>query len=116
MHDDICTVRCIHQDAVEEAREHLADDQTCQAVAAIFKIFGDPTRVKILLALSDRELCVCDLSALLGMNQSAVSHQLRLLRGANLVTFRKEGKVAYYALADDHVTALLRAGAAHARE
>lgn len=116
MHDDICTVRCIHQDAVEEAREQLIDDQTSQAVAGIFKIFGDPNRVRILSALNGRELCVCDLSVLLGMSQSAISHQLRLLRGANLVTFRKEGKVAYYALADDHVTDLLRAGAAHARE
>jgi DNA-binding transcriptional ArsR family regulator len=116
MRDDICTVRCIHLDAVEEAREHLIDDQTSLAVAGIFKIFGDPTRVRILSALNGRELCVCDLSVLLGMTQSAVSHQLRLLRGAKLVTFRRAGKVAYYALADDHVTDLLRAGAAHARE
>jgi DNA-binding transcriptional ArsR family regulator len=116
MYEDICRVRCIHQDAVEEAREHLIDDQTSQAVAGIFKIFGDPTRVRILSALDGRELCVCDLSILLGMTQSAVSHQLRLLRGAKQVTVRKAGKVAYYALADDHVTDLLRAGAAHARE
>lgn len=116
MRDEVCTVRYIHQDAVEDARTHLLDDQTSQTLAGIFRIFGDTTRVRILSALSHRELCVCDLSALLEMNQSAISHQLRLLRGANLVTFRREGKVVYYALADEHVTALLRVGVEHARE
>ncbi|QSZ66172.1 ArsR family transcriptional regulator [Methanofollis aquaemaris] len=113
---DTCVVRCIHQDAVEEARDHLIDDRTCRTVTEIFRLLGDDTRLRILLALNCRELCVCDLSVLLNLSQSAVSHQLRLLRGADLVKFRREGKVVYYSLADDHVIDLLSVGIEHARE
>ena len=113
---DNCEIPCIHIDAVLDVRSRMPDGAIIGKVAEIFKILGDPTRVRILSALGMRELCVCDISALLGMNQSAVSHQLRLLRGAGLVRFRKEGKVVWYSLADSHVMELIGAGMEHARE
>jgi ArsR family transcriptional regulator, lead/cadmium/zinc/bismuth-responsive transcriptional repressor len=113
---DSCEIPCIHADAVDEVQSRMPDGATVGKVAAAFKILGDATRVRILYALSLRELCVCDISVLLGMSQSAVSHQLRLLRDADLVRFRKEGKVVWYSLADSHVMELIGAGMEHARE
>ena len=85
-------------------------------LADFFKVFGDHTRIRILTALYQEELCVCDLVEVLGMNQSAVSHQLRVLRGAKVVKFRKEGKMVYYSLDDEHVRELLSDGLAHIQE
>ncbi|MBE6032238.1 MAG: winged helix-turn-helix transcriptional regulator [Firmicutes bacterium] len=82
-------------------------------MAALFKLFGDGTRIQILHALEQKEMCVCDLAALLGMTKSAISHQLKGLRMANLVKFRKDAQVVYYSLADDHVKAILDTGFEH---
>ncbi|WP_233139209.1 ArsR/SmtB family transcription factor [Sporomusa sphaeroides] len=90
----------------------LKDDKV-QDLAEMFKILGDPTRIKILHILSRGEMCVCDIAETLGMNQSAVSHQLRTLRGARLVKFRKAGKEALYSLDDDHVISLMCQGLEH---
>lgn len=94
----------------------MPDDETLYDLAELFKIFGDTTRVKILCALLTNEMCVCDMAALLGVTQSAVSHQLRMLKQARLVKFRKEGKVVYYSLADDHVKTIFDQGLTHINE
>ncbi len=114
--NEICEIICLHEEAVRDVKSRMLTDETVLKGAEIFKLLGDPTRVKLLCALSYRELCVCDLSAVLGMTQSAISHQLRVLRNAHLVKFRKEGKVAYYSLADAHVSRLLDMGVEHAEE
>ncbi len=113
---DVCEIKCVNERAVREVRSRMPDDRTVLKIAETSRILGDSTRVKMLLALSQRELCVCDLASLLGMTQSAVSHQLRLLRSANLVRFRKEGKVVHYSLADRHVMRLIEIGVKHAKE
>ncbi|SMD01585.1 ArsR/SmtB family transcription factor [Sporomusa malonica] len=110
---DICEERCFHPQAICLARAGMLEDRTIQELAEMFKILGDPTRIKILHALSKQELCVCDIAETLGMNQSAVSHQLRTLRSARLVKFRKEGKEAWYSLDDDHVITLMCQGLEH---
>jgi len=111
-----CESEVIHMDAVAEVRSGLHDAEDYVRVAELLKLFGDPTRAKLLHALELRELCVCDLAALLGVTKSAVSHQLKALRLANLVKFRREGQVVYYSLADDHVRAILEMGFEHIRE
>ena len=85
-------------------------------LAELFKVFGDSTRIKILTALSSGELCVCDMSKLVGMTVSAVSHQLKILRGAKLVSCRREGKTVFYSLADSHVTTIIKQGLEHVNE
>jgi len=107
---DVCEVKSVNKKAVEEVKSKMLEDITVLRVAEIFKILADSTRVKILYALSRRELCVCDLAALLGMTHSAVSHQLRLLRNFNLVKYRRGGKNVYYSLADEHVIRLIDMG------
>jgi len=94
----------------------MIGDDDATALAEAFKVLSDPTRVKILFALSKAELCVCDLSALLGMNESAVSHHLRLLRALKLVTYRREGRMAYYSLDDEHIEKLFQQGLEHIQE
>ncbi|MDV2495141.1 MAG: metalloregulator ArsR/SmtB family transcription factor [bacterium] len=91
----------------------MIDEATTLGLAEIFRVLGDPTRVRILHALAASELCVCDLAAILGMSQSAVSHQLRLLRSLRLVRHRREGRMVYYALDDDHIEKLLAQGLDH---
>jgi len=115
MHDT-CEIVCINKDAVDRVRSHMLSQQLVVDTADTFKVLGDPTRLRLLYALTQRDLCVCDLSAVLGMTQSAISHQLRVLRGARLVKYQKVGKVVYYSLADNHVVQLLDIGVAHARE
>lgn len=114
--DDVCEVKGIHEEAVKQVKSDMLKDEEFLTVSDDFKIFGDPTRMKILYALSKKELCVCDLAAVLDMTQSAISHQLRLMRARNSVKFRKEGKMAYYSLADEHVLKLIEMGVEHARE
>jgi ArsR family transcriptional regulator, lead/cadmium/zinc/bismuth-responsive transcriptional repressor len=114
--NDICDVACINREAVDSVRSRMLSGQVVTDTTEIYKVLGDQTRVRLLYALAQRELCVCDLSAVLGMTQSAISHQLRVLRGARLVKFRKEGKVVYYALADAHVVQFIDIGVDHARE
>lgn len=110
---DICKEDCEHPQVICAVKRLLISETLAQRVADLFKLFGDPTRIKIIQALSCQELCVCDLAAVIGMGQSAVSHQLRLLRNARLVKYRKDGQNALYSLADDHVTLLLRQGIEH---
>ncbi len=110
---DVCMQLCEHPQTVCLAKTELLPDDDARQVAEIFKILGDATRVKILYALSKRELCVCDLAAVVAMGQSAVSHQLRLLRGSRLVKYRKEGKMVWYSLDDQHVFSLLSQGVEH---
>ena len=114
---DICQTRCVHEDAVALARESVPPGEQLLELANFFKVFGDHTRIRILHALySSSELCVCDLVEVLGMNQSAVSHQLRILRASKIVKYRKDGKNVYYSLDDDHVYKLLNDGLEHIRE
>ena len=113
---DTCEVYVIDEEAVRRARAGLAEDAQIQDLAATFKILGDPTRARIVMALAHAELCVCDLSSLLAVTPSAVSHQLRLLRQHRLVKYRREGKMAYYSLDDDHIVRLLAEGLRHVQE
>jgi DNA-binding transcriptional ArsR family regulator len=103
----------IHPDAVERVKKLLPHDETLYDLAELFKIFGDSTRIKILYALLESELCVCDLAKLLDVTQSAVSHQLRVLKSSKLVKFRRDGKTVYYSLADEHVVRILSQGMEH---
>jgi ArsR family transcriptional regulator len=111
--EGLCEVLCIHPEKVSLTKDRMLDETVVHNLAATFKALGDPTRVRILHALSIQELCVCDLAAALEMNQSAISHQLRLLRNLHLVKFRKEGKVVYYSLDDEHIIELFGQGLAH---
>jgi len=113
MHEDVCQVTFVNEEKVGRVKERMSPTEALRRLAETFKVLGDPTRVHILHALSLDELCVCDLASLLGTSQSAVSHQLRLLRACKLVKFRKEGKMAYYYLDDDHVRELLSQGLGH---
>jgi ArsR family transcriptional regulator len=112
----VCACGLVHEDKVRAALSAAPGDQELQSLGDLFKVFADPTRLKILSALSETELCVCDLSAVLGATQSAVSHQLALLRAASLVKYRREGKTVYYSLADSHVRAILLVGLDHVGE
>ena len=94
----------------------MPDDDRLYDLADLFRVFGDSTRMRILYALFESELCVCDIAALLGMTVSAISHQLRTLKQARLVKYRREGKTVYYSLADDHIHAILAQGMDHVRE
>ncbi len=111
--DDDCD--CLHPGAVLEARRALSDDMPDE-IANVFATLGDPTRMRVLLALGDRELCVTDLAAATGVNRTTISHQLRVLRRHRLVRRRRDGKVVYYALDDEHVTDLLRLAGEHVGE
>ncbi len=110
---DVCEELCEHDQIVCLAKAEMLVDDDARQIAETFKILGDPTRIKILHALSRRELCVCDIAAIVAMGQSAVSHQLRLLRGARLVKYRKEGKMVWYSLDDSHISLLLAQGIEH---
>lgn len=105
-----CEFMCVHADTVDRITSTMPDEDTLIDLSELFKVFGDSTRIKILTALSHGELCVCDLSKLVGMTSSAVSHQLKILRSAKLVSCRRDGKTVFYALADDHVTTIIRQG------
>ena len=111
-----CEETEVHESAVEQVRRQLPEDEVLYDLAELFKIFGDSTRVKILYALLESELCVCDIAKLMEVIQSAVSHQLRVLKGSKLVKFRREGKTLYYSLADDHVIRILSQGMEHILE
>jgi ArsR family transcriptional regulator len=115
--EDLCSEPCtIHGEVVNRVRELLPGNDALIALADLFKIFGDPTRVRIISALLHEEMCVCDIAALLGMSTSAISHQLRALRQTKLVKYRREGKAVYYSLEDDHVETIFAQGLAHASE
>ena len=115
-HAEVCKVELIHADVVESVRSAMTEERYLYTLADFFKVLGDSTRMRIMSALDIHEMCVCDLAALLGMTTSAISHQLHSLRQANLVKFRREGKVVYYALSDAHVRDIFEMGLAHIRE
>ena len=108
-----CACNVINQEKVDKVKGKMPTDRLAYRAADFFKIIGDKTRMKILLALFESELCVCDIAVLLDMNQSAISHQLRVLKQAELVKYRKEGRVVYYSLDDDHVKNILDQGLVH---
>ncbi len=109
----MCDCDMIHEEVVADSRSKMQAENEYMRLASLFKMFGDGTRVKILHALELNEMCVCDLAALLGVTKSAVSHQLKALRLANLVKSRRDGQVIYYSLADDHVKYILDIGFDH---
>lgn len=111
-----CDYLCIHEDNINTVKETMPNDETLYDLAELFKVFGDSTRIKILYALFEAELCVCDISQLLNVSQTAVSHQLRILKTNKLVKFRKEGKNVYYSLTDDHVCSIINQGLDHINE
>ena len=113
---DTCTCSIIHQEIVDKVTAERLDHAISVKLSELFKMFADPTRIKLLNALYISEMCVCDLAACLNMTHSAISHQLRLLKMYNLVKSRKEGKVVYYSLADSHVTDILNKGLEHVNE
>lgn len=106
----------VHRDNAQAARKAIHDDTTLLRLSETFKVLGDVTRLKICLALSRRELCVSDIAAVVVLSESAVSHQLRLMKAMRLVTYRKEGKMTYYMLDDEHIEALIRLGVRHVSE
>ena len=111
-----CQEEELHPEAIHRVQEKLPQDEVLYDLAELFKIFGDSTRVKILYALLESELCVCDIAKLMDVSQSAVSHQLRVLKASKLVKFRREGKTIYYSLADNHVVSILNQGMEHIEE
>jgi DNA-binding transcriptional ArsR family regulator len=113
---DKCDCRIIHDDKVNEARLKALSDLAIEDICQTFKALGDVSRIKILWALEHQEMCVCDLAALLGITESGVSHQLRLLRTLRLVKNRREGTILYYRLADDHVSQLVSIALEHIQE
>ena len=113
---ECCDFIHAHEEIVEKVRQELPDEDTLYDLAELFRIFGDSTRIRILYVLFEAEMCVCDIAALLGMTQSAISHQLRALKNARLVKARREGKTVFYSLADDHVKTILDQGIEHVCE
>lgn len=111
-----CQTLSIHPEVVEKVESTLPPRERLIELGDFFKIFGDATRIKILHSLNISEMCVCDIATVIGASQSAVSHQLKILRQANLVKYRKDGKSAIYSLADDHVTQILTLGLTHITE
>lgn len=114
--EERCGVRVLHRDRIRKAQREAAPEKETTRLAAVYKALGDPTRLRMIMGLRDGEMCVCDLAAFLGLTESAISHQLRLLRELALVKKRREGQILYYSLDDDHVADLLRVGLDHVRE
>ncbi len=115
-HAQCCDEQCVHTQLVDKVLKELPDEDALYDLAELFKVFGDSTRVRILFALFGAELCVCDLSEALDMTQSAISHQLQILRTNKLVKSRREGKQIYYSLADEHVVTIIAQGLSHILE
>ena len=111
-----CDCDVIHEEVVEEVKKQMIEEDILIDVADFFKVLGDSTRSKIMFALDKKEMCVCDLSALLNMTKSAISHQLKVLRDAKLVNFRRDGKMVYYFLADNHVREVFEKAIEHVTE
>ena len=111
-----CECNDIHEDIVNETKSSMPEEEILYDLAELFKVFGDTTRIKILYALFSNEMCVCDIADLLNMTHSAISHQLRVLKQARLVKFRKEGKTVYYSLDDSHISQIFNCGLNHIQE
>ena len=114
--DDACEVNVVDARKITAVRKKMHSARAVELLADTFRLLGDPTRVKIVLALHHEELCVCDLATIVGASQSAVSHSLRALRQMGLVRYRKQGKIAYYSLDDEHIGRLIEEGFDHVRE
>ena len=111
-----CEAGQIHEDVVKAVTDHMPDEDQLYDLAEVFKVFGDSTRIKILYVLFEAELCVCDIAQLLNMTQSAISHQLRILKQNRLVKNRRDGKSVFYSLADSHVKTIISQGMEHIQE
>lgn len=111
-----CDCDMIHEEVVSQVRKIMPPEETLYDLAELFKVFSDSTRIRILWALEASEMCVCDIANLLGMTQSAVSHQLRILKQTKLVRSRRDGKIVYYSLDDDHVRQIIDQGLSHIHE
>ena len=113
---EACECTVVHENVIEKVRAAMPDEDTLLDVAELFKVFGDSTRTRILSALFEAELCVCDIASLLNMTKSAVSHQLRILRQTKIVKNRKQGKEVYYSLDDEHIARIYRTALEHLSE
>ncbi len=111
-----CECKHVHQDVVDKVRGDMPEEDKLVDLAELFKVLGDITRVKIIFLLFKEEMCVCDIAESISMTQSAISHQLRVLKQARLVKFRKEGKVVFYSLDDDHISKIFDCGLHHIEE
>lgn len=114
--EDLCEIRCVDPAKVQRAQRSARAPEAVATLAETFKVLGDPTRLRVVYALSRDELCVCDLATVLGVEQSVVSHSLRALRRMRLVRYRKAGKIAYYSLDDEHIASLVGEGFRHVEE
>lgn len=116
MEEEFCECTVIHEDVVKKVKKTMPEDGLIYDIAELFKVFADSTRMKIIYALMENELCVCDIANIVQTTQSAISHQLRILKQSKLVKFRKEGKVVYYSLDDDHIAQIVKKGREHIEE
>lgn len=112
----VCKIGIVHKDRVKSAQRAIKNENNILEASEIFKILSDPTRLKIVMALAKEELCVCDIAALLNLTESAISHQLRLLKNSRIVKHRRDGKMAYYTLDDEHIEDLIKAALQHTTE
>ena len=113
---ECCDSLCIHEELLQKVNAQMPNEEELYDLAELFKVFGDSTRIRILFVLFEAEVCVCDLAEALHMTQSAVSHQLKILKQARLVNSRREGKSVFYSLADDHVRTMIGQGLEHIEE
>ncbi|MBQ9767869.1 MAG: winged helix-turn-helix transcriptional regulator [Lachnospiraceae bacterium] len=113
---ECCDSLCIHKELLQKVNAQMPEEEELYDLAELFKVFGDSTRIRILFVLFEAEVCVCDLAEALHMTQSAVSHQLKILKQAKLVNSRREGKSVFYSLADDHVRTIIGQGLEHIEE
>lgn len=111
-----CELMHVHQEIVDKVNQQMPEDEILFDLAELFKIFGDSTRIKILYLLFESEMCVCDIAQLLNMTQSAISHQLQVLKKSKLVKYRRDGKTVFYSLADGHVRTIIDQGMEHVAE
>ena len=116
MEEDLCEITVIHEETVKKVKNIIPEDDIIYDLAEFFKVFADSTRMKIIYALMENELCVCDIANIVGTTQSAISHQLRILKQSKLVKYKKEGKVVYYSLDDSHIAEILKKGCEHIEE
>lgn len=113
---DQCDYICAHEELITQVTQEMPEEEVLYDLAELYKVFGDTTRIKILYVLFEAEVCVCDIAQLLNMSQSAISHQLRVLKNSKLVKSRREGKTVFYSLADNHVRTIINQGMEHITE
>jgi ArsR family transcriptional regulator, lead/cadmium/zinc/bismuth-responsive transcriptional repressor len=112
----LCNCTVIHEDIIDKVKKEITDDEKLYDMSEFFRMFGDGTRLKIINALMLSEMCVCDISALVGMNQSVISHHLKILRDSRVIKFRRDGKIVYYSLCDEHINLIFNQGLTHINE